>query len=219
MDATSQYYDSTNKDHVRSAEVKGYILALSEVKGIVEAAKAVYDASEKTPSDIATFKAVFETYFDVDSIVEYTIFSDVCNNYDGFSKNWQWLTYNGVKWYIVPYDVDGIFGGYWQLNDTIYPPLTTHIYKYTPWLFDSFYALYTSDAEDMYAKLRDERIIDTNNIISIMVKWLDRVGNKNTFDKEWTKWPDFIKNDSIHRMYKWVAQAIQNMDSLYNYNN
>lgn len=218
IDETSEYYDGTNEDHKRCAKVKEYILNLSKVKGIIEDAKAIFDASEKTSSDISAFKEIFETYLDVDSIIEYTIFSDICNNYDGFSKNWQWITYDGVKWYIVPYDLDGIFGGFWELKDTIYPPLTNHIHKNTTWLFDSFYSLYTTDAENMYATLRKKDIISVDTIMNIVVNWLDRIGNKEMFDKEWEKWPDFIKNDSVHRMYKWVVKSIDNMDSLYNYN-
>ena len=39
---------------------------LSKIKGIIEEAKAIFDSSEKTSSDILAFKEVFETYFDVD---------------------------------------------------------------------------------------------------------------------------------------------------------
>ena len=54
--------------------------------------------------------------------------------------------------------------------------------------------------------------------MNIVVNWLDRVGNRAMFDKEWKKWSGFIKNDSVHRLYKWVVQSIDNMDILYNYN-
>ena len=41
---------------------------------------------------------------------------------------------------------------------------------------------------------------------------------KETFDKEWAKWPSFIKNDSVMRLEKWIIESISNMDSVYRYN-
>lgn len=49
--------------------------------------------------------------------------------------------------------------------------------------------------------------------------WLDRIGNKETFEKEWDKWSDFIKNDSILRVDRWLTESINNMDKLYHYEN
>jgi hypothetical protein len=227
IDSTSDVYDSTNKNHVNTAEVKKYITDLVDVKTAVVNAFGVYNASEKTAEDKAIFKAVYEMYFDIPSIIDYIIFSDVSNNYDGFRKNWQWLTYDGVKWYIGVYDCDGVFGNYFDLSNTIMAPLTRHITDDpsleiwrigAKWVFEPLYSIYQEDLETRYAELRQLKIIDTNSIIRLVTDWLDRIGNKSTFKKEWEKWPGFIKEDSIHRVYKWIAESINNMDIVYHYN-
>ena len=207
-----------------TAEVKGYIENFHIIKETIVNAYAVYNASSKTEDDKNAFKQVFETYLDSMNLIDYIIFSDVSNNYDGFNKNWQWFTYDGVKWYCGVYDTDGVFGGYYDLNNTIVPPLTSHLTIErqsvaaigATWMITPIYSVYKD--ESRYAELRNLKVIDTNNIVNLMINWLDRLGNKATFEKEWKKWPDFIKNDSIHRMYKWVVESINNMDIVYNYN-
>ena len=119
-----------------------------------------------------------------------------------------------------------MFGGYYELNNYIVPPLTQHIIQEaqsvtaigTTFMITPFYDLYKEELEARYSELREKSIIDKDVIMSIMIEWLNRIGNKETFKKEWAKWPSFIKNDSIHRMYKWVIESIHNMDIVYHYN-
>ena len=174
-----------------------------------------YKESAKTSEDKAAFKDVFETYFDVDNLIDYLILSDVLANYDGFSQNVQWITYDGVKWYLCAYDLDGVMGNWWQLNDTIVSPQTSHKdyiqFHYLP-------IFYEEELETRYAELRNLGILSVEHIYSLVDSWLKRVGSKDMFEKEWLKWPGFIKNDNMHRLYKWLQVSILNMDSLYNYN-
>ena len=216
IDSTSPNYDASNGKHIMTAEVKSHILALSEVMTTLSTAKAVYDASAKTDADKATFKAVFETHFDIPNIVDYLIFSDISNNYDGFRKNWQFFTYDGTKWFIGLYDCDCTWGGYWELTQYIYPTRHSHFDDYMMQYLPIFYE---AELEARYTELRKNKILDTDHIVGIFVDWLDRIGNKETFSKEWEKWDGFIKNDSIHRVYKWVIESLEKMDSLYNFNN
>lgn len=216
MDATSEYYDENNEDHVNTAQVKEYILNASKMLTIIENAYTVFNNSQKTPEDIQTFKSVFETYFDAQNLMDYLITSDLIKNYDGFGQNWQWVTYDGIKWYVCIYDCDGTFGNWWQCNDNILPPNTSHqcttiMFKYL--LCD----IYTDEIRNRYKELRDLKIFEHRHIMNMIQDWLDRIGNKETFEKEWEKWSAFIKNDSILRVDKWLTESINNMDNLYNY--
>jgi hypothetical protein len=208
-------WNPDDASHVKSYEVKQYILNMSKIIPTLAGAYSTYEESAKTAEDKAVFKEVFETYFDVDNLIDYLILSDVLANYDGFSQNVQWITYNGVKWYLCAYDMDGVMGNWWQLIQHIEPPRTTH---YTYAQFQYLPIFYEEELESRYAELRRLKIIDAQHITNLVDNWLTRLGSKNTFDKEWEKWPDFIKNDNIHRLNKWIIASIDNMDSLYNYN-
>jgi hypothetical protein len=215
IDSTSPNWDATNESHVKSAEVKQYILNLSKVIPALADAYSTYQASSKTDEDKAAFKEVFGTYFDVDNLIDYLIFSDVLANYDGFSQNVQWITYNGVKWYLCAYDLDGVMGNWWELDDTIVAPVNAH-YSYAQ--FQYLPIFYNAELEARYKELRDMGIISVSNIINLVEDWLKRIGAKETFEKEWEKWPNFIKNDNVHRLYKWLQVSMSNMDLLYHYN-
>lgn len=216
IDDTSENYDANNKDHKRSAKVKKYILDLSKVKTIIGNAKSVYDASEKTESDKETFKAVFETYFDVNNLIDYAMYSDIAVHWDGFGKNWQWLTYDGVKWYIGLYDCDNTFGNVFYETDYIETTNDTHA-DLGAYPFSYLWEFYDNEAKLKYAELRNKKIIDRDHIVNLVNTWIDNLGSIDTFEKEWNRWPEFIKNDSIHRLYKWVTVQIRNMDTLYEY--
>lgn len=224
MDSTSQYYDSTNRDHVRTNEVKGYIVELSRVMSIIAAAKAVYDASEKTASDVQTFKTVFETYFDIDNLVDYLISCDILFNYDGFSSNWQWITYDGVKWYIGLYDADLVLGNRALMNEPGFlEPSTVHVishpYVTTGYQFNYLVEFYTEELEERYAQLRKLETISANHIVSLISNWISRLGNNEYYSKEQEKWTEVREPDSIFRIQKWLTTSIENMDNIYNYTN
>ena len=45
-------------------------------------------------------------------MVDYILETNLVSDGDGYNKNWQWTTYDGVQWTANPYDHDGIFGAY-----------------------------------------------------------------------------------------------------------
>lgn len=201
-----------------TVQVKPIVLAVSDLNspnGELNQALATYNASEKTPEDLAAFREVVEDYFDAENLIDYLIISDIVNNYDGFRKNWQWITYDGKKWYICMWDCDGCLGNWWELTDRIMPPLTAHICGTFP--YNYIMAGWLNELNDRYAELRRLGIISVSHIMEKVTDWLNRFGNKEVFDKEWERWPQFIKNDSILRLQKWVEETIENMDGVYGY--
>ena len=216
IDDSSSVYNPSDKNHILSSKVKKHILELSKVMTKLSDAKSIYDLSSKNNSDKEMFKSVFETYFDIDNLIDYLILSDVVRNADGFGDNWQWFTYNGVKWYIGLYDTDMILGNQAGLVQTIDPPLDHHVcqtyqYKY-------LLEFYTDELQARYKELRDIKIIDADHICNLLKEWMDRIGNRSVFEKEWNKWSVFVKNDSLYRVKKWLDNSIKNMDSIYKYN-
>ena len=52
----------------------------------------------------------FEECYDLQSLLDYVVFFYFTANGDGSLKNWQWFTYDGVKWMVTPYDMDQCLG-------------------------------------------------------------------------------------------------------------
>ena len=185
-----------------TAKVKKYIQDFADVIPTVKTAMATYEASSKTTEDLKVFKDTFEKYFDKENLIDYQIVSDLIRNSDGFRKNWQWFTYNGVKWWVGLYDCDMSFGGHFQGNQ-IKDVLTEHIYAdtYRPNVYVIKY--YSDEMEKRYKFLADKNIISAENIFNILRDWTMRIGT-DFFKEEYEKWKDSpCISDSIVRSDYW----------------
>lgn len=171
-----------------TAKVKKYIQSFSDAIPIIKAAMDSYEASNKTEVDLKSFKAVYEKYFDKDNMIDYMIVSDLIKNTDGFNKNWQWLTYDGKKWYVGLYDCDMSFGGHFMGNQ-ITDVLTKHVD--TSLLRPNGYITkyYEQELNDRYKKLADLDIASSANIFSLLRDWTMRIGTE-FFKEEYKKWRD-----------------------------
>lgn len=210
-----------------SSTVKSYIVALSNAIPQILTANTTYQRSG-SDTDLAALKRQFETFFDPDNVIDYTIFSQITLNYDGFDKNWQWCTWDGVKWYILAYDLDGIFGAFWR-GDRINPPQATNINSNSS--LPSYYVInyYKSQLQERYAALRKNKIIDADHITELLNQWCTRIGT-DYYEREFKKWPlgqtfsngsellqTGVAGDSIYRVNKWITESIEKADALYQY--
>ena len=218
IDETSEFYDESK--HKTSAKVKKYIIDFSKTLATIKAAEDVY-LGNKTDENLKAIKDTLETYFDSENLIDYLITCDLLRNTDGFADNWQWVTYNGVKWYVCIYDVDATLGNHWQPVQTINPPLagkhiTQIISKISMMKYITTY--YVSELEERYAYLRKNGIIDADRIVTKIRDWMLRFGGQYAYELEANKWTDFVKNDNIFRVHKWLITEINNLDKLYHYN-
>ena len=181
MGTDSSLYDSGNKDQKNTTLVKQYIIDLSTRIGELNSAVA----EGKSDDEI---KELFEKYFDVSNLVDYILETNLIADGDGYSKNWQWTTYDGVKWFVNPYDHDGAFGAY-HLGNYI-SPAQKYFYgnsKTTPvgWI----YSYYKLELKNRWAELRKKGIFTTINIIDLLTDWCSRIGYDN-WKSEYKKWSE-----------------------------
>lgn len=194
IDETSSYYDlETDDEKVKAnkqmtAKVKQYILTLSNYFGQLK-------ALEDNGANQNTIKNQLEEYFDVPGLIDYICFHYAINNFDGFAKNWQWFTYDGIKWFVAPYDLDCTFGNFWTGDFTLPAEFNQASSAYTykdleltgPIYWIRMY--YWAEIKERYKELRDNGILSPENIKSVMENWYYRFGHSN-YSQEWTKWPN-----------------------------
>jgi hypothetical protein len=60
----------------------------------------------------SNYRDTCQDYIDINSAIDYFIFSVMFGNEDGIGKNYLLDTYDGVKWYFNAYDLDNVFGFY-----------------------------------------------------------------------------------------------------------
>ena len=185
-----------------TAKVKKYIQDFANSINVIKAAASIYNTSSKTEEDLKTFRKVFEKYYDADNLIDYIIVSDLIKNSDGFSKNWQWFTYDGIKWWVGLYDCDMSFGGHSSGNQ-ITPPLTYHVNTSDSIPTTYIIKYYKSELTERYKQLADSGIASAANIFELLQEWCMRIGT-DFFKEEYKKWTDSpCIADSIVRSEYW----------------
>lgn len=187
-----------------TAKVKKYIQDFANTINIIKAAASTYESSSKTDEDLKAFKAMFEKYYDVENLIDYIIVSDLIKNSDGFNKNWQWFTYDGVKWWVSLYDCDVSFGGHF-LGNQITNVLSSHLNGSINMPNGYIVKYYTTELNARYKQLADLGIASTNNIFGLLQDWCMRIGT-DFFKEEYKKWADSpCIADSIVRSEYWES--------------
>jgi len=137
---------------------------------------------------IASGRALFEQYFDIDSVIDYQLVNMAVDDPDGFGKNWQWITYDGVKWYVCEYDKDMAFGNHASGMFTRKPGTGwEHSDSNTPVGIAT--RLYGDVLVNRWVELRDLGLFTTTHINNLIIDWMSRIGQKN-FEQEWKKWDE-----------------------------
>lgn len=194
--------NKTKKALQMTAKVKKYIQDFAQTVLKIKEAESTYEASSKGEEDLNAFKKVFESYYDVDNLIDYIIVSDLIKNSDGFRKNWQWFTYDGKKWWVGLYDCDMSFGGHSSGNQ-ITEPLTNHVNTNMNMPNGFVIKFYASELESRYKELADKKIASSDNIFSLLKDWCDRIGTEY-FKEEYKKWNESrCISDSITRTEYW----------------
>lgn len=187
IDSTSPAYDSSNSKHKLSAKVKQYIINLSN-----------------RMAQIGNDPSIFEQYFDVESCVDYAILSDTLYNYD-YVKNVQWTTWDGVKWFVNPYDLDGTLGAN-SAGDGIHYPTTSHVITASNHPLTFAVNHYTSELEQRWKELRDAHIIDARVIAENLEHYV-RLFGKDGYKAEYNKWTNAPCNrDPIFDTDNWELE-------------
>lgn len=179
MGDDSEEYDSGNKDMKRCATVKKYIVALSG--RLNELKQAETDGKSETE-----IKTLIEKYFNVPFLIDYILETNLVRDYDGYGKNWQWTTYDGILWTVNPYDHDGAFGANHIGTSSMKP--------YEGWIGESLslpsgwiIKYYLPELKARWKELRDIAVFDAKHITNLLYEWCSRIGYDN-WKSEYEKW-------------------------------
>ena len=125
------------------------------------------------------FKTYIGHYMDVDSLINYVVFSEITLNADGWRKNYNIVTYDGKIWYLRPYDLDCTFG----LDFTGNIDEEAYTDTMSDWLNTTRLWILVKLAfpQEIYQRYREVRqnIITEDTIIAEFKTFLDKVGTDN----------------------------------------
>lgn len=117
----------------------------------------------------AEFKANLGNYFDVNSLIDYYLYSLVSTNLDGFGKNQLFFCYDGIHWIASVYDMDSTWGLYWN-GSRILPTnyarnqYEDYVNKTSNLLYNRLEQLFMTQLKARYAELRKD-VLSASHII------------------------------------------------------
>lgn len=164
-----------------TAKVHKYVTELSSAYGKVD-----------TASGIEEKKVEFNKYFDVDNLIDYLLINMALADGDGFGPNWQWTTWDGIKWYVNQYDKDNTCGydsKAFFVHD-IRNPMSW--YGANVSIMKFVQSNYSEELKLRWKELVNAQILTKENIMNEIVKWTERIGYNNYdrhYNEKWTESP------------------------------
>lgn len=193
-DIDGNKYDGDNPKELSDTDTKS-----KAVKDNLErfSAACAAIASDKT-------KENFEKYFLVNPFIDYVLLSQLLYNVDGFRKNWIWCSWDGKRFTPTMYDLDSLFGQD-TIGTSIIPNSTTLSLGDKVKPCDLLIELYNDVLLARYKYLRDNGIFSVENVVSLMEKWLDKVGYNNIKkDLDTYKDTPSYRNSYINEQWEFV---------------
>lgn len=188
----------------------------------------------KSQSEMQTLG--IDNYINRQSMIDYIILVEVCCLWDHLHKNTLYTTWDGNVWHFMPYDVDTVWGlhftGVYYDTDGVtqlHPPTTRLIPSSAAnnnlGTLAKFKNIYGADIQNRYKYLRDQKIISTENILSICEK-LVRTYPIELFKAENERWnlvpggtiyQTLQQTGSLNQIKEWVTTHLTVCDTSFNY--
>lgn len=192
-----------------SGEYRGDEDETADMTAVKDAIFAVLNSDNLT-------KETVEAHFDVTSILQMICAVEWFCMADIVGDNSLLVTWDGAKWYTLPYDFDwcfwgrSIFNGRKNINDTAtYLPIT---------FLRKCELLYADEIKDVYANMRKNGM-DVDTVMSALIEFVRRWNYQDRAD-DVTKWPDNPYNEpdaNLDTVRSTMTARSAWADSLYEY--
>ena len=171
----------------------------------------------------ADFTANIATYTNKQNIIDYYLLVQFLAATDCVGANFNFVTWDGTRWYFMPYDLDSVYGlevnGTVILN-TVNKSMTEFSRPRQPSkdFWKKVEIAYATDINTRYAQLRDAGIFTVKNVL----KNIHRLNDKYTadlFKAEYSKWPALpsVNITSIGQIASWVQARLVFLDTKFSY--
>ena len=136
------------------------------------------------------FKANLTSHVDLNSAIDYLIFSNIIGDGDAWGKNQVLLSYNGTTWHWHPYDLDGSYGLNWTGGFTVQ---SGKIWGQDHMLFSRLMQLFLPQIKERYKQLRTW--LTPTYVANKYREYIDNVGSEN-YALDWKAWNPKSQNEN-----------------------
>ena len=172
-------------------------------------------------SSQSSFTQNANNFLNKQNAIDYYLFSDFTLNYDGLGKNFQFVSWNGVQFNFMPYDLDSIFGSNYSGTGTMPANGVLDIGDLPQNSRDFWIKLKTAYLSDMklrYKQLRDAKIFHEDNVYKICMDLASKYP-RDLILTEFDKWPDLPSKtySNVNQIVSWSKQRLAYLDTQYEY--
>ena len=163
--------------------------------------------------------SILEGSLDIQSAIDYFIFQDIILGTDGLAKNMLLITYDGLKWYLSPYDLDSTFDLDW--NGQILDCYSSYMGDVPPYnnSYSQLLALlqneYSSEISVRYSELRNG-VLSKNSIISAFEEYIGIFG-EDLYVQDTILYPNIpsVTTNTLRRIRDFVTNRLSFLDNKY----
>ncbi|SSN62804.1 CotH kinase family protein [Klebsiella pneumoniae] len=186
-----------------------------------QAALEAWDAFAS--SGQADFTANINTKLDENNAIDFYLLMTVIATVDLWSddntKNVQFITWDGVKWFFTPYDLDTTYGLKYDGTTINHPPGTVPVTDRSP---DFFWmkvrSAYGDDVNQRYGDLRNQGIFSPDNLYFLLKQFQSKY-SPDLVEADIEKWPaqPSLNVTSIDQILTWFKARLAYLDTYFNY--
>ena len=160
------------------------------------------------------FKANFENYFDLQSVLDYHIYGIYMCGIDQYGKNQIYMTYDGTKWIASMYDLDSTWGLYWNGQSILAYNYSREQYedkisgRLGNLLYERLEANFSEELQTRWAELKNSAL-EMSNIINHFERMSDIVSN-DLIKEDYASTTAFGQYTAIPSVAKNNLQQIRN---------
>lgn len=185
--------------------------AMDSVNALIRVVMDHYDTAD-------AFNQAVSPLVDLDSAIDYYIFSVLVDNDDGIFRNYLLQTFDGKKWYFAAYDLDSIFGRTPDFWEHLLAKSDTDDWRDHGVTFENvtnsnrlFYQLWKFYRDEILKRTKTliDGVMSESTVDTAFIDYVRHIP-LNAYNAELEKWPDMQNTavDNVNRIGRWYMQRI-----------
>ena len=163
-------------------------------------------------------KTTLEPVLDIQGAIDYFIFQTVILGTDGLAKNMLLATYDMIKWYLCPYDMDATFDLDWEgeiseAYDTLPPgyPYNNRYSSLLTYIMDG----YNNEYKARYFELR-KSVLSYSSIVDEFEKYIAIYG-EDIYIQDTINFPEIpsVSDNTLNSLRTFVEERLDYLDDYY----
>lgn len=187
------------------------------INDLIDTVKASYDTKDD-------FAKVITPLLDIDSAIDYYVYSVAIGNVDGVVRNFNLQTWDGKKWYFAAYDLDMVFGRTPDLLDYLSPEYNGSSIRHGGLTFENmatgnriFHQLWKFYKDEIIARYKGlaSNVLSGSNVGTFFTNYVKKipVALKAQEDKTWPQTP-LTDSNNIDQIRWWYTYHIDFLNRL-----